>query len=97
MAGGFGAEINALRAAAGAAESASEQVAEIDLADAISGAAAGMPGARAQQALTAVGQSWQTDVSSWVGWADQYATALGRSADGYAADESASERDFKSR
>lgn len=56
-----------------------------------------MPGARAVQSFTTVGDTWRTDISSWVGWANEHAGALNRSADGYASDEAAAERDFDSR
>lgn len=97
MGNGLGVQIAALRDAAAASASAAEQVAEVDLAGAISEAGTGVPGARAVQSFTTVGDNWRTDISSWVGWAEEYATALNSSADGYASDEAAAERDFDSR
>ncbi|WP_199430875.1 hypothetical protein [Qaidamihabitans albus] len=89
---GYEARIDALRAAAKAARSASEQVSEIDLAGAVAGAGAGIPGARSVGSLSTLGEAWRRDLASWVARADGYADALSTAAHNYEVNDDAAER-----
>jgi hypothetical protein len=87
-------QIGALRKAAGAAESAGEQVSAVRLADAIAEAAKGMPGGQSVAALTALGMAWADEITWWVGQSTEYTKALRSAADYYETHEAAAERDL---
>ncbi len=91
---GYRAEIGALRTAAAAVRKASEQVSAVDLAGAVRGAAAGMPGSRCVQSFDAVSKTWQSALTGWVKQADDYADALNSAADDYSANEDAASAAF---
>lgn len=87
---GYHAQIDALRDAAKAAESAAEQVSDIDLASALGEAGDGMPGARCVQSFRTLGNAWQGDISDWTSQAHRYADAV-TAADQYSENEQAAE------
>lgn len=91
---GYQTQIDALRSAAEAARSASEQVSGVNLAEAVAEAGTGMPGARCVQSFETLGNSWRGDLAGWVSQADGYADALVAAADKYTANEDAASDDF---
>lgn len=91
---GYRAQIEALRAAADAARSASEQVTDVRLANAVDGAGDAMPGSRSISALGSVRRAWANDVEGWVSQAHAYAGDLDAAAERYSANEDAAADDF---
>jgi hypothetical protein len=87
-------QIGALRDAAGAAESAGEQVSAVMLADAIDEAATGVPGGRSVGALQTLGTAWTDEITWWVEQAAGYTKALRTAADRYETHEDEAARDL---
>lgn len=91
---GYRAQIDALRDAAAAARSASEQASEVRIAVAFEGAGESMPGSRSASLLYRAGNALGNDVAGWVTRADAYAEDLDGAAERYSANEDAAATDF---
>ncbi|MGC7095642.1 type VII secretion target [Amycolatopsis lurida] len=94
MSNGYEVQLEALRRAALAADSAAEQVSAADLASALGEAVAGLPGARCARAVEAVGEAWRGDLADWASQARGYGQSLTGAADGYARNDAAVAQDF---
>jgi uncharacterized protein YukE len=91
---GYEAEFTAFDSAAGAARSAAEQVAGVDLSGAMAQAKAGMPSSLSAQTIGLLADSWAYKRVSWEQSARGYAEGLGISKRTYQNNEQAAAADF---
>ena len=92
--GGFEVEIDALRSAAVAAERAGEQVGAIDLAGAIAGVRAALPGSRSGSLVAGVADTWRWQINSSSRAAAEFGHDMAAAAHRYLANDEEAARDL---
>ncbi len=87
MAGGYEVVLEAIGAASGAANRASDDVGQVDLAGALAGVSAGLPGGAAVEAARLLADTWDRAVPGWVKNVSEYAAGLDEAAVRYRSNE----------
>ena len=91
---GYEVVIAELRKAGGAAVSAGEQAAAVDLGAAISGVSAALPGSRSAQAVVGLADAWGKMITQWSEAATRHGQGMSSSADLYSTNDKAAEQDL---
>lgn len=91
---GFEVVIAELRRAGAAAGNAGEQAARVDLGASIAGVSVALPGSRSAQAAAKLADTWRAQITAWSRQARLYGRKMCASADLYAANNEAAERDL---
>jgi putative heme degradation protein len=91
---GYELEIDQLRQAAAAARSCADQLRQVDAAATIGAVPAALPGARSGSPIATLANSWRQQVTALGGGFLGHATSLTRSADLYAASDTAAAEVF---
>jgi hypothetical protein len=91
---GFEVNLEGLRKAADAAASAGEQARGIRLGDAPNEVPGGLPGSESAARAVLLAKAWDERLVAWSADIGAFSASLSQSADRYAADEAAAERDF---
>ncbi|MEV6912172.1 hypothetical protein [Amycolatopsis sp. NPDC051071] len=95
MTDGYEVVLEAIGAASGAAKRASDDVGQVDLAAALAGVAAGLPGGVSGEAARLLADVWGRAVPGWVKNASEYAAGLDEAAVRYRSNELAASRDLR--
>ncbi|WP_409491671.1 hypothetical protein [Amycolatopsis sp. cmx-11-12] len=94
MTGGFEVVLEAIGAASNAAERASGDVGQVNLAATLAGVAAGLPGGVSGEAARLLADAWGRAVPGWAANASEYAAQLGEAAVRYRSNELAASREL---
>ena len=95
MSGGYEVVLGGIEAASGAARRAADAVRPVELAGALAGVAAGLPGGTSGEAARLLADAWGTAVPAWVKNTGEYSRQLAGSARSYRSNEQATAHDLR--
>ncbi|KZB84655.1 hypothetical protein [Amycolatopsis regifaucium] len=94
MAGGYEVVLEAISAASEAAKRAAEDVGRVNLAAALAGVSAGLPGGVSGEAARLLADAWGRAAPGWAKNASEYSGQLGEAAVRYRSNELAASREL---
>lgn len=95
MTGGYEVVLEAVEGASAAARRASDDIGQVNLASALAGVAAGLPGGESGEAARLLADAWGRAVPGWAENAESYAAQLDEAAVRYRSNEREATRDLR--